>query len=203
MKTPTNREEKKLYQQGFSKIAGIDEAGKGAWAGPVVAATVIFPPKLRILGLRDSKQLNATQRKELYLEITKKAIIWSVGIVSEKLIDQIGIVPANLLAMEKALKNLLVEPDYLLIDYFKLKNIKIPSQSIVAGDQKIASIAAASIIAKVTRDYIMITAHKDYPKFGFHMHKGYGTDRHYQMILRHGICSLHRRSFSPMKDLLE
>lgn len=203
VKKPTHREENKLYQKGYQRIAGIDEVGKGAWAGPIVAATVILPPQLKIPLLRDSKLLNPSQRKNLYLLITKQAINWSVGIISEKVIDEIGIVEANRQAMEKAIQRLTIEPDYLLIDYLKLNNVKIPALSLVDGDQKVASIAAASVIAKVTRDYIMIKSHQEYPKFSFHMHKGYGTDHHYQMILRHGICEIHRRSFSPMKDLFE
>lgn len=200
MKTPTYREENKLYRQGINHIAGLDEAGKGAWAGPVVAASVILPRTIKIPNLRDSKLLGASQRKKLYLEITKQAINWSVGIVSEKIIDEVGIVSANLMAMEKAIERLTISPDFLLIDYLKL-NTSILSLSVVNGDQKIASIAAASIVAKVTRDYIMIASHKDYPKYNFHIHKGYGTDHHYQMIIKHGICVLHRRSFSPIKEL--
>lgn len=200
MSFPHTRYENSLRRKGYKLIAGLDEAGKGAWAGPVVAAAVILPPELKLSGLRDSKLLTSTQRKEFYLEITKKAISWSVGVISEKTIDRIGIVLANIQAMEKSLNRLTVDPDYLLIDYFKLKNVKIPYRSLVNGDQMVSTIAAASIIAKVTRDHIMIEAHKYHPKYDFHVHKGYGTDRHHKMILRYGICDLHRRSFSPIKD---
>jgi len=201
MSFPHTRYENNLRKKGYKLIAGLDEAGKGAWAGPLVAATVILPPEFKLPGLKDSKLLSTTQRKKFYIEITKNVISWSVGIVSEKMIDRIGIVLANIHAMEKAINRLTVEPDYLLIDYIKLKNVDIPSRSLVNGDRMVASIASASIIAKVTRDHMMIEAHKYHPKFDFHMHKGYGTDRHHKMILKHGICDLHRRSFSPIKEL--
>lgn len=201
MSFPHTRYENSLRKQGYQFVAGLDEVGKGAWAGPLVAASVILPADLKLSGLKDSKLLTPSERKRLYLAITKTALNWSVGIVSEKMIDRLGVVSANILAMEKALERLTVVPDYLLIDYVKLKNVKIPSRSLIDGDQMVVSIAAASIIAKVTRDIIMIQAHKDFPKFGFHRHKGYGTDHHHERILIHGICELHRRSFSPMKEL--
>lgn len=202
MRQASWKEERRLLSEGFEQIAGLDEAGKGAWAGPLVAAAVILPPKIKISGIRDSKQLNPSQRKQLYLEITKQATNWSVGMVAEAIIDKIGIVEANLLAMKKALERLLVSPDYLLIDYVKLSDFSTPQMSITDGDQKVASIAAASIVAKVTRDVVMIAYHERYPKFGFDRHKGYGTDKHYQNILRYGICDIHRKSFAPIKHIL-
>jgi ribonuclease HII len=203
MVEPTYHEEEKLKKKGYLKIAGLDEAGRGAWAGPIVASSVILNPRVRIDGLRDSKKLTPTKRKQLYLEIVKNALNWSVGIVPEKTIDRIGINEANALAMEQSVKRLLLQPDYLLIDYFLLDHVGIDHHAIVKGDQKVASIAAASIIAKVTRDYIMIAAHKDHPEYSFHTHKGYGTDHHKKKIKQHGTSRIHRMSFSPMKDLVQ
>ncbi|MBU2229623.1 ribonuclease HII [Patescibacteria group bacterium] len=199
---PTYHEEERLKKRGYLKVAGLDEAGRGAWAGPIVASGVILNPRIRIEGLRDSKQLTPTRRKQIYLEIVKNALNWSVGIVPEQTIDRIGINEANALAMEQAVKKLLLRPDYLLVDYFLLDHVGIKHHAIVKGDQKVASIAAASIVAKVTRDYIMIAAHKDHPKYGFHAHKGYGTEYHHNKIKQHGLCKIHRISFSPMKDLV-
>lgn len=202
MVEPTYQEEEKLKKKGYIKVAGLDEAGRGAWAGPIVAASVILNPRVPVDGLRDSKQLSPTRRKQIYLEIIKNALNWSVGIVSEKMIDRIGINQANAMAMEQAIKKLRLKPDYLLIDYFLLDNVGIEHHAIEKGDQKVASIAAASIIAKVTRDFIMIAAHKEYPMYNFHTHKGYGTEYHQKKIAEHGICKIHRVSFSPMKDLV-
>ena len=159
-------------------------------------------PRIRIEGLRDSKKLTPTRRKQIYLEIVKNSLNWGVGIVSEKKIDRIGINEANALAMEQAIKKLTLQPDYLLIDYFLLDHVGIEHHAVVKGDQKVASIAAASIIAKVTRDYMMVAAHKEYPEYSFHTHKGYGTDHHRKKINEHGISRIHRVSFSPMKDLV-
>lgn len=203
MTTPTQREENKLRRKGYKYIAGLDEVGKGAWAGPLVAAAVILPENFKIKGLRDSKQLSAIQRKLAYLEIVKQAVNWSVGIVSERIIDRIGIQPANIQAMEIALQKLTVEPDFLLIDYLKLSHLPIPFKSFKKGDERIVSVAAASIIAKVTRDFILTSEHKKFPAYGFDRHKGYGTDQHYQMICRNGICQIHRQSFLPMKEILK
>jgi ribonuclease HII len=202
MVEPTYQEEEKLKKKGYIKVAGLDEAGRGAWAGPIVAASVILNPRMPVDGLRDSKQLTPTRRKQIYLEIIKNALNWSVGIVSEQTIDRIGINQANALAMEQAVKKLQLKPDYLLIDYFLLDHVDIEHHAIEKGDQKVASIAAASIIAKVTRDYIMIAAHKEYPEYSFHTHKGYGTENHQKKIAEYGVCKIHRVSFSPMKDLV-
>lgn len=203
MTIPNQREENKLRQKGYQYIAGLDEVGKGAWAGPLVAAAVILPANFKLKGLRDSKQLSAIQRKLAYLEIVKQAVNWSVGIVSERIIDRIGIQPANILAMEIALQKLTVEPDFLLIDYLKLAHLLIPSKSFKKGDERIISVAAASVIAKVTRDFILTSEHKKFPAYGFDRHKGYGTDEHYQMICRNGVCQIHRRSFLPIKEILK
>ncbi len=176
-------------------IAGVDEVGRGAWAGPLVAAAVILPPKFKLIGLRDSKQLSPVQREKFFLKITGGALAWAVGIVSEKIIDKRGLTYANLLAMEQAVLRLNLTPDYLLLDAFSLKKITIPQTAIIKGDQKIHSIAAASIIAKVFRDNLLKKFHRIFPQYNFARHKGYGTAEHYEMICRYGICELHRQSF--------
>lgn len=198
---PNRRKENKLKREGYKYIAGIDEAGRGAWAGPLVAAAVIMPEKTRIIGLKDSKQLDPRQREKLFLKITNQAIAWSVGLVSETVIDQKGLTYANLLAMEQAVKRLRPKPNYLLIDAFDLRNINLPKEAIVYGDQKIYSIAAASIIAKVFRDNLLKRFHQIFPYYNFQQHKGYGTKEHYQLICQHGLCTLHRKSYRPFNDL--
>lgn len=200
---PTRREENKLRKKGYKYIVGLDEAGRGAWAGPLVAAAVILPEGKVLGGLKDSKLLSPITRKMLYLEIIKEALNWSVGIVSERTIDNVGLGRANIMAMEQAIKRLTIEPDYLLIDSIKLSRLSIPSKSINKADQRISSVAAASIVAKVTRDFILTGEHKKFPLYGFDKHKGYGTEEHYQMICQHGICRIHRKSFRPIRELLK
>ncbi|MFA6215648.1 MAG: ribonuclease HII [Patescibacteria group bacterium] len=199
---PNLRHEKKLQRQGFSAIAGLDEAGKGAWAGPIVAGAVILNPKVKIKGIKDSKLLRAPQRQELFAEITASAIAWAAGIVSDKEIDKIGITKANHLALIKALEKLNQPPDYLLIDALKINYRNLPFLAKIDGDYKITSVAAASIIAKVTRDRLMEDFDELYPQYGFKQHKGYGTSHHWQMLMEHGICEIHRTSFEPMKHFL-
>ncbi|OGY46012.1 MAG: ribonuclease HII [Candidatus Buchananbacteria bacterium RIFCSPHIGHO2_01_FULL_46_12] len=201
MRYPNYSHENKILSQGFTLIAGLDEAGRGAWAGPIVAGAVILNPEVKIRGLKDSKLLCTKAREELFAEIAAKALGWAAGIISEKKIDQQGLGWANLAAMRLALKNLSPQPDHLLIDAVKLNYENLPSLSIIDGDYKITSIAAASIVAKVTRDRLMIELHEKYPEYNFDRHKGYGTAGHYQMIFRHGLCALHRRSFRPMRNL--
>ena len=200
---PTQREENRLRKKGYKYIAGLDEVGKGAWAGPLVAAAVILPEDYQIKGLKDSKALTPIARKQLYLEIVKNAANWSVGIVSERIIDRIGIEGANIKAMEAALQKLTIEPDFLLVDYIMLSHLTIPSLSFKKGDQRIASVAAASIIAKVTRDFILTDEHKKYPQYGFDKHKGYGTSEHHKMICKNGVCRIHRQSFKPVQKVLQ
>ena len=199
---PHRKRERSLYRKGARLIAGLDEAGRGAWAGPIVAAAVILPPKLRLKGVRDSKLLRAPIRRQLYEQITAAAFGWAVGVVSEQYIDQHGLQAANLHAMTKALHELEPQPDYLLIDALELEGIGIPQEAIIDGDYKIFSIAAASIVAKVTRDTIMEKLSLEYPAYGFSSHKGYGTNHHYQMLVEHGACPIHRRSFEPVKFFL-
>jgi len=198
---PTWREEIKLRKIGFQTIAGLDEAGRGAWAGPIVAAAVILPARVRLSGLRDSKKLSASQREQLYIKITKQAICWNAGIISQKIIDSQGINQANVQAMIRAVQGLELKPDFLLVDALEIR-CNIPVKSIIRGDQKVYSIAAASIIAKVTRDRILIQKHKKYPNYGFQRHKGYGTRQHQLMLARYGVSDYHRRSFQPVKKLI-
>lgn len=204
MISPTFHYEQELWQQGYQYVAGLDEVGRGALAGPVVAGAVIFTPAalgfLRrngaLYGLRDSKLLSPKQREKLAPLIKINARAWAVGAVSQKVIDRGGIAAATERAMFLAIKKLDVKPDFHLIDYFCLKEIAPDRQSGVAdGDTLVASIAAASVIAKVYRDALMTRFHETYPHYGFDRHKGYGTEFHQEALRRFGPCPLHRLSF--------
>lgn len=187
--------ENTAYACGYRKICGLDEAGRGPLAGPVIAAAVILPVGYQLPGLRDSKKLTPLQRERFFDRIKEQALSIGVGRVENATIDEINILQATLLAMEKAIQSLKIEPDYLLIDALRLPNVNIPQEGIVHGDDLSISIAAASVIAKVTRDRLMIRFHQKYPQYLFHRHKGYGTREHLQRIREFGPCSLHRRSF--------
>ncbi len=199
MRNPNFQEEKKLWRKGFKRVACLDEAGRGPLAGPVTAAAVILKRlwKLDFNNIKDSKKLSAKKREEFYKILTKHpAIKWGIGVVSERIIDRINILEATKLAMAKAVKKLKV--DFLLLDgNFKI-NSKIPQKSIIKGDEKVFSIAAASILAKVTRDRIMVRYHKKYPQYRFDMHKGYPTKYHCKMIRKYGPCKIHRKTFYPV-----
>jgi len=195
---PTYKIENKLFRQGFRNIAGLDEAGRGAWAGPIVASAVILPPKLKIIGLRDSKLLSPGRREALYVNIKKNAVGIGIGIVSEKIIDNQGIISATRQAFLQAIDGLVGQADYLLIDGIKIFDHNLPYEFFVNGDKKIMSISAASIIAKFTRDNILNEYHKQYPEYSFDKHKGYGTKLHQEKILQHGVCAIHRISFKPI-----
>ena len=188
--------EKEAYAEGTKFIAGIDEAGRGPLAGPVVAAAVILPENIFINGLNDSKKLSEKQREELYAIITEKAIAYDVGIVDEKIIDELNILNATKMAMEVAVESLKVKPDLLLIDAVKLDNLKMQQKSIIKGDALSISIAAASVIAKVTRDRLIDQMDTTYPDYGFKKHKGYGTKEHIDAIKKFGICPIHRISYT-------
>ncbi|HHV59946.1 MAG TPA: ribonuclease HII [Clostridiaceae bacterium] len=188
--------EEKAYLNGFKLVAGVDEAGRGPLAGPVVAASVILPRTIFIKGLDDSKKLTPKKREELFDEINNKAIAVSVGIIDVDVIDRVNILNATKMAMDLAVRKLLPEPDYLLIDAVKLDKYKTRQEAIIKGDQKSASIAAASVIAKVTRDRILDRLHEKYPQYGFIHHKGYGTKEHIDAIKKYGICPIHRLSFT-------
>ncbi len=195
--------ERKLIKQGYKVIVGVDEAGRGAWAGPIVAgATMIFNTKSKIpkfvYNIKDSKQLSSKKREELF-ELIKINFIWSVGVVNAKEIDNIGMTKANKLAMRRAVKNLSYKPDYLLIDYIKDIGLDITTEGIKGGDTKILSIAAASIVAKVYRDCLMKKIHQTVSDWGFDKHKGYGTSLHRQHLIDNGVSKHHRLSFAPIQ----
>jgi ribonuclease HII len=199
---PTLVEELALWQAGYGRVAGIDEAGRGAWAGPVVAAAVILPadPAVadRLAGVADSKQLTASQRERLWAVIVEEAVAWAVGAAPAAQIDAQGIAAATRGAMQTALAELQPPPDFLLIDYVRLTGLPTPQRSLAKGDSKVLSIAAASIVAKVTRDRLMAELAVRYPSYGFECHKGYGTERHQRMLRQQGPCPEHRMSFQPV-----
>jgi len=199
---PSSKYEKQLHKLGYTLIAGLDEAGRGSWAGPLVAGAVILPPNKKFKGIRDSKLLSPQKRQKLFLQITKNAVSWSVGIVSHQEIDKMGIIPANRLAFERAVKKLQITPEYLLVDGVRNFSSNIPHQFIIQGDRKIVSIAAASIIAKVIRDQILKTLHQLYPMYNFEKHKGYGTKEHLKYLSEYGPSEIHRLSYKPMLDEL-
>ncbi len=198
---PTFDIEKELWDQGHSYIAGVDEAGRGSWAGPVVAAAVVFPPKLKIpKGLRDSKLLSPKKRRGLYKKIKEVALCFAVGQTSPKVIDKKGISKANQQAMRKALGGLDPQPDFSLIDYFRLDGVEESKQRAVKkGDLYCASISAASIIAKVFRDDLMrqLDDDEEFAVYRFGKHKGYGTKLHQEAIAKFGVSRIHRVSFVP------
>ena len=182
-------------EKGFKTICGIDEAGRGPLAGPVYAAAVILPFDLEIDGLNDSKKLTEKKREPLFDIICEKAISYSVGIATEEEIDEINILNATFLAMRRAVDGLSIKPDYALIDGNQHPKLSIPDETVVKGDGKSMSIAAASILAKVSRDRFMLEIAEKYPEYCFEKHKGYGTKLHYEMIEKYGVSQVHRRSF--------
>lgn len=187
--------ENSLYKSGYNFICGVDEAGRGPLCGPVVAAAVILPKDECIEGVNDSKKISEKKREKLYDEILLKAIAVGVGISDVDIIEKVNILNATKLAMKQAIENLNITPDYVLIDGNQMIDIKIPANTVVSGDAKSESIAAASIIAKVTRDRMLIKWDKDYPEYGFAKHKGYGTKRHIEAIEKYGLTKIHRPSF--------
>lgn len=188
--------EESAYVEGMNTIAGIDEAGRGPLAGPVVAACVILPRDTFIKGLNDSKKLTPARRENLYDEIREKAVALSIGIEDEKCVDEVNILNATKKAMKSAIESIKPVPEILLIDAVKLENIEIRQIPIIKGDCLSVSIAAASIIAKVTRDRIIEDLDLLYPQYGFRKHKGYGTEEHIKAIKKYGICPIHRISFT-------
>ena len=189
--------EKDLYEKGFQKIAGIDEAGRGPLAGPVVVAGVIMPQDSMIEGVNDSKKVSEKKREKLYDLILEQAIRYSVAIIGQDVIDEINILNATKQGVTKVVEGLEVKPNLILVDALTHIDTKgIPYDSIVKGDAKCYNIAAASIIAKVTRDRIMRQWDEDYPQYGFAQHKGYGTAKHIEAIKEYGLCPIHRRSFT-------
>ena len=187
--------ERALYAKGYEYICGIDEAGRGPLCGPVVSAAVILKKDDHIEGVNDSKKLSEKKREILFETIKERALAWSVGIVDEQTIDEINILEATRLAMKKAVEGLQLKPEYALVDAEKKVPINVPYTPIIKGDALSESIAAASIIAKVTRDHMIIELDKEYPEYGFAKNKGYGTKEHTDAIKKYGLCKAHRRSF--------
>jgi ribonuclease HII len=199
--------EQALWRQGVSFVAGFDEAGRGAWAGPVVAGAVILPSEISICeklkGVRDSKQLSPEQRSELAPLIRESALAWGVGESSAAEIDALGILPATRLAMMRALQALTTCSQHLLIDALFLPDVDIPQTALIKGDQRSLSIAAASILAKTSRDAWMVSSERQYPQYGFAQHKGYGTALHQQRLAEHGASPIHRFTFAPIRELAQ
>ncbi|MDQ0175840.1 ribonuclease HII [Bacillus chungangensis] len=193
--------ERAIRAEGFEAIAGIDEAGRGPLAGPVVAAAVILPDHFYLAGLNDSKQLTVNTREQFYAIISEQALAIGVGIVTAAEIDELNIYEATKKAMMAAVDHLVYFPDYLLLDAMKI-TAPIPQTSLVKGDAKSVSIAAASIIAKVTRDNLMRTYGKQYPMYHFQQNMGYGTKEHIEALRKHGPCPIHRKSFAPIKEYM-
>lgn len=184
-----------LRANGYELICGVDEAGRGPLAGPVCAAAVILPRDAEIPGLNDSKKLSDKKRRELFPIIKEKAICYGIGLASHEEIDEINILQATYLAMERALAQLTVTPQQVLIDGNRTKDFGLPVKTVVHGDSLSMSIAAASVLAKVTRDDLMLEMAKEYPQYGFEIHKGYGTKAHYEALRTYGVCPIHRNSF--------
>lgn len=187
--------ENACFEEGFRVVCGVDEAGRGPLAGPVCAAAVILPPHLEIPGLNDSKKLTDKRRRELYPIIKEQAIAYGIGFASNEEIDEINILQATYLAMERALAQLSVKPDLALIDGNRAKDFGLPVKTVVHGDSLSASIAAASVLAKVTRDDLMLQQDELYPQYGFAIHKGYGTKAHYEALRTYGPSPVHRMTF--------
>ncbi|UJF18889.1 ribonuclease HII [Vibrio sp. SS-MA-C1-2] len=190
------------YPAGFELFAGVDEVGRGPLVGDVVTAAVILDPNNPILGLTDSKKLSEKKRELLFDEIKEKALSWSIGRSAPQEIDEINILQATMIAMQRAVEGLSVKPSYVLIDGNRIPKLSIPAEAVVKGDLRVAEISAASIIAKVTRDREMVELDKQYPEYGFAGHKGYPTKAHLAAIERHGVFEQYRKSFKPVKRVL-
>ena len=187
--------ENNCFAQGYQIVCGVDEAGRGPLAGPVCAAAVILPPNIDIPGLNDSKKLSDKKRRELYPIIKEKALAYGIAFADHNEIDEINILQATYLAMERAIAQLAEKPDIALIDGNRAKDFGLPVQTVVHGDSLSASIAAASVLAKVTRDNLMLEMAEKYPGYGFEIHKGYGTKAHYAALEAMGACPIHRMTF--------
>jgi ribonuclease HII len=196
--TAPYRFERAAWRRGVTRVAGVDEAGRGPLAGPVVAGAVILAPGMPIRGVDDSKRLVPEERERLYGVIRSRAIAWAVGVVDPATIDRINILEATRVAMRTALDALPVAPELVLTDFVEVRGLACPQRNLVDGDQRSATIAAASIVAKVTRDRIMEEADRAFPEYGFGRHKGYATEEHRWALVRHGPCPLHRRTFASV-----
>lgn len=187
--------ENELRAKGYELICGVDEAGRGPLAGDVYAAACILPPNIEIDGLNDSKKLTEKKREKLYPTIKEKALAYCVATASVEEIDSLNILNATFLAMRRAVDGLKIKPDFALIDGNRIKNMSVPCETVIGGDGKSASIAAASILAKVERDRYMVELSEKYPQYCFEKHKGYGTKLHYEMLDKYGVSQIHRKSF--------
>ena len=200
---PDLRFEQALWKTGLARLGGVDEAGRGAWAGPVSAGIVILPPDASVLktlsGVRDSKLMTALQRENWAARIQETCLAWGVGFASAQEIDANGILPATRLAVLRAFQNLSTPPEHLITDYLVLPEIPLPQTPIVKGDRRCLSVAAASVLAKTSRDALMCQLEDEYPVYGFGQHKGYGTRQHQKAIRENGLCGVHRRSFDIEK----
>ena len=193
--------ERELREKGITLIAGVDEVGRGPLVGPVVAACCILPLEFNLDGLTDSKKLSEKKREYFFEEIKKQAISYGIGIVSEKIIDEVNIYEATKLAMKEAINNMSVKPEHILIDAMPL-DLDIPTTSIIKGDLKSITISAASVLAKVTRDRMLVELDKKYPMYDFKNNKGYPTKKHLEAIEKYGVLDEHRRSYGPVADFL-
>lgn len=202
IKKPTFSHEEEFWQTGHRHVAGTDEAGRGSWAGPIVAGAVILPPGFELQVVRDSKTLSPKQREKMFVHVTRHAVAWAVGVIPAERIDRDGISQANRQAITLALDKLSTVPDAILVDAVRIEYLGKPVRAVIGGDATIASIAAASIVAKVVRDTLMHGEHRRYPAYGFAGHKGYGTKDHEMALRQHGLTPIHRRSFQPMKSLV-
>lgn len=198
---PHDRQEAALHKKGHKFIAGVDEAGRGAWAGPLVAGAVILPVDFPIKHVRDSKTLTARQREKRFVHIARGCLAWAVGVVEAETVDRVGLTAANRAAMLLALRRLHQQPTAILLDAVRLRYDGKPTKAIIDGDAKVLSIAAASIVAKVVRDALMDDLDRQYPNFGFRRHRGYGTLKHRRALRTHGPSPVHRRSFRPVGQL--
>jgi len=203
-KKPTLEYEKQLWGAGFRIVAGLDEAGRGAWAGPVYAAAVVLPTDTRMVnllnGVRDSKRMTPLQRNRWRGCIQSASISWTIGSATHEEIDKLGIVPATCLAMRRAIDEMMYKPTYLLVDYIEISNCACPQISLTKGDCRSLSIAAASVLAKTARDAYMVELDQRFPGYGFARHKGYGTRQHRTALAEIGPCPVHRYSFRPIKN---
>ena len=199
---PTEEFEVEARCCGYRRIAGLDEAGRGPLAGPVVAAAVILPRRCNLVGLDDSKQVDEPERVRLFAEIVRRAMGIGIGSASWAEIDRLNILEATRLAMRRAVQALPLPPDFLLLDAVTIPGLSVPQRPIIKGDGLSCSIAAASIIAKVTRDRLMVEYHRWYPQYNFADHKGYSTPEHLRLLRQHGPCAIHRCTFAPVQDLL-
>lgn len=199
---PTDFFEAEARRRGYRLVAGLDEAGRGPLAGPVVAAAVILPRRFSLEGLSDSKLVEETKREQLFQEIRRRAVTFGIGLASPHEIDDINILAATRLAMVRAIGELVPRPDFLLLDALTLSSVSFPQRAIIKGDSLSISIAAASILAKVTRDRLMRDWHRRYPHYLFDAHKGYPTPEHLRLLAQHGPCEIHRLTFRPVQQRL-